>query len=210
MKPVRWGRSQPARSDRREVWRDLATLLGGEFRPGKRAGADRMLVRHGPWSIVLDLHVESTGDATVTYTRVRAYVVGWRGTTLTVRRRNVLDRIWEALGFGSRPAVSKALLERYVVKGRPEGRIPSLLAGPQPTEAILSVPSLRLEVKRPSRKSRRRFGEDAGVVVCRTTGAIVDLQRLAGMIRTVAETLEALERIGEARRESVPHGGEHA
>lgn len=204
------GGAKPERQDRRETWRDLATLLDGEFRAGKRQGADQMVVRHGPWSIVLDLHVQSTGQAAITYTRVRAYVVGWRGTTLTVRRRNVFDRIWEALGFGSRPAVSRALLERYVVKGKPESRLPSLLTGAQPVEAILSVPSLRLEVKRPSRKSRRRFGEDAGMVVCRTTGAITDLQRLAGMIRTVAETLEALERIGEARREPVPHGGEHA
>jgi hypothetical protein len=124
--------------------------------------------------------------------------------SLLVRRRGFLDRLWEALGFGRRLPVSRILADRYVVKGKPEPRVPSLFSAQVLTEAVLAVPSLRLEIKRPSRKSRKRFGQDSGVVVCRTTGVITDVDRLEGMIQVVREALDSLHRVGEAREEEVP------
>ena len=125
-----------------------------------------------------------------------------------VRRRNFFDRIREAMGFGTRLPVSPALLDRYVVRGKPEGRVPSLFAGRELYQAIQSGESLRLQVKRPSRKSRKRYGQDAGLVEVLTTGVVRDLGRLAGLIRTVAETLDALHRVGEARAEELSENGD--
>ena len=189
---------------RREAWRQAAQLAGAEFLPGASPREDRVLVKHGAWRIWLDTYVVSTGQTAVTYTRVRAYFLGLRDLRLVVRRRNALDRLVEALGFGSRPPVSRALNERYVVRGKPPGRVPSLFSGMGLGEEILAVPSLRLEIKRPSRKSRRRFGQDSGVVVCRTTGVVRDPERLASMLRVVREALDALRRVGEADDREVP------
>ena len=44
----------------------------------------------------------------------------------------------------------------------------------------------------------------AGVVVCRTTGVVTDVDRLDGMIRVVREALDSLHRVGEARQQEVP------
>lgn len=90
-------RMDGASPDQRTVWREMATLLGGELVEGRRPTADRIVVRHGPWRL-----------------------------------------------------------------------------------------------------------EDTGEVVARTTGILRDLGRLAGLIRAVAETLDALHRVGEARDEEVP------
>lgn len=182
----------------------MATLLKGELVEGKRQTADRIVVRHGPWRIVADIYVQSDGQTAVTYTRVRACFAGWRGLKVLVRRRNLFDRLWEALGFGKRLPVNPGFQERYVVKGKPEGRVPSLFAGQALYEAIASAESLRLQVKRPGRKDRKRYGGGVGEVVARTTGVVRELGRLAGLIRTVAETLEALQRVGEARAEELP------
>lgn len=204
--PARGGVSRPEKvrlPDQRTVWREMATLLDGELVEGKRQTADKIVVRHGPWRIVADIYVQSNGQAAVMYTRVRACFAGWRGLKVVVRRRNVFDRLWEALGFGERPHVDPGFQERYVVKGKPEGRVPSLFAGQAIFEAIASAESVRLEVKRPGRKDRKVYGEEAGEVVARTTGVVRDLGRLAGLIRTVAETLEALQRVGEAGAEEL-------
>lgn len=190
--------------DQRTVWREMATLLNGELIEGRRQTADKIVVRHGPWRIVTDIYVQSNGQTTVTYTRVRAHFPGWRGLEMLVRRRNVFDGIWEAMGFGRRLPVRSSLLERYVVKGNPAARVPSLFAGQELYQAIESAQSLRLQVKRPGRKLRKRYGQDAGEVMARTTGVLRDLGRLAGLIRAVAETLDALHRVGEARAEELP------
>jgi len=188
---------------RREAYRQVATLLGGELHEGKRASGDRVLVEHGPWHVWLDTYTVSTGQTSVTYTRVRAHFRGRRDLRVTVRRRTWIDRLVARCGFGRALRGDPRLTDRYVVKGRPEPRVSSLLAVSGLTDTILSVSSLRLEVKRASRKLRKRHGEDTGQVVCQTTGVITDVQRLAGMIRAVGETLEALERLGESNREEI-------
>jgi len=68
----------------------------------------------------------------------------------------------------------------------------------------MAVPSLRLEIKRGNRKTRRRFGDGCGSAVCRTTGVITDSARLLGMIEVVKESLSGLARIGEAGRQPLP------
>ncbi len=203
-KSIKSRKPRKPKISRTDAWRSVAQRTGGEFVPGRRQVKERVLVRHGPWKVWLDTYVVSNGSTSQTYTRVRAYVRGWRGMSLLVRRRGFLDRLWEALGFGRRLPVSRILADRYVVKGKPEPRVPSLFSAQVLTEAVLAVPSLRLEIKRPSRKSRKRFGQDSGVVVCRTTGVITDVDRLEGMIQVVREALDSLHRVGEAREEEVP------
>lgn len=187
--------------DRREAFRQAAELAGGELYPGKRKSQDRVLFQRGPWRIWLDTYTVSTGQVTVTYTRARAHFRGWRDLRVTLRRKLWIDRVWQGMGFGSPLPVDRRLLERYVVKGQPEARVPSLMAAPGLTDAVLSVPSLRLEVKRPDRKHRQHLGEDAGVVACQTTGVITEVARLVGMVQVVHEVLDGLDRIGEARAE---------
>jgi hypothetical protein len=195
---------KPRRLKRREAYRQVAELLGGELHEGKRSSQDRVLVQRGPWRVWLDTYTVHTGQATVTYTRVRAYFRGWRELRVIVRRRNWLDRLLARLGFGKRLPVDPRLNEHHVIKGRPERRILPLFSAQGLAAAVLSLPAGRLDVKRPSRKSRKRFGEDAGVVVLETTGVVTDVERLVAMVGAVGEMLDALERFGEARRESLP------
>ena len=190
--------------DRRDAWKLVAEATEGSFVEGKSPVKDRVIVTHGPWQIHLDSFVVNTGQMVITYTRVRSYFLGWRELKVLVRRRNFFDRIFEALGFSSRPPVGRTLTDKYVVKGKPLARLPSLFSGSHLAEAIMAVPSLRLEVKRPGRKSRRKFGESSGVVVCRTTGVITEVERLVGMIGVVKEALDGLRRVGEASADPLP------
>ncbi len=85
------------------------------------------------------------------------------------------------------------------MRGKPETRLRSLLTGGL-TAAILSLPSLRLEVKRAPRKYRKERGESTAAVTVQTTGVIKDPPRLAGMFVVVRETLNALAGAGVAGR----------
>lgn len=197
-------RGKKAKVDRRTAYREVAARLGGRMEQGKRAGKDRVYFEHGPWWSRLDTYVVSTGTVTVTYTRVRAYVLGHRELRIRVRGRGFFDRLWAGLGFGSPPPVARELLERYVVKGKPEPRVPSYFAQSELVDALLAVPSLELHVKRASRRSRKRYGEQTGVVYCQTFGVVTDVDRLAAMVEVVRCALDALHRVGEANEERIP------
>jgi hypothetical protein len=199
-------RSGGAAPDRRVGWRELATLLGGELVEGKRASEDKVAVAHGPWKIWLDTYAVNAGENRVTYTRARAFFVGRRDLSLTVRMRNVLDPLLEVLGFGGRRAsIPRVLRRSHVVRGKPESRLPSLVMAGAFTDAILAAPKGTLRVRRASRRLRKRYGEDLGVVYYQKTGMVWDAAGLAAMVKVVVEALESLAGVGEARREEVAH-----
>jgi hypothetical protein len=197
-------KQRPQKVDRRDAWQRVAAVTEGRFVEGKRSAKDKVLVSHGPWDVWLDTYTVSTGQTSVTYTRVRTHFMGWRDLSLRVRKRNFLDRILESLGFSSRPPLRRALTDKYVIKGKPLPRVPSLFSGSHLGEAIMALPSLGLEIKRPGWKMRRKLGDRAGVVVCRTTGVITEHERLVGMIEVVKEALDGLMRVGEANGAPLP------
>lgn len=203
MNPARRRRPRSRKADRRASWRELAVAEGGDLDEGRRPSQDRLLLRHGPWRIVVDTYTVSTGTVTVTVTRARSWYGGHRGLRVTVRRRNVFDRLVSALGFGSPLPVARDLLETCVVKGKPGPRAASLFSVGDLARAMTAEPHLRVVVKEASRKMRRHVGADTGVVVCEIQGVVTDVDRLAAMVALVRQLLDALVRVGEANEEEV-------
>jgi hypothetical protein len=185
------------RSDRRQAWREIARRVGGRFEEGQRDGQDRVSLEHGPWTVTLDTYTVHTGQVSVTYTRVRAFFIGRGDFKLVVRKRRVLDRLVEALGFGGVPPGDREITRRWVIKGKPASRLRSLLTQ-ELIATLLVQPALRLDVKRAPRKQRKTMGAEARVATAQTTGVIVDPERLAGLFAVVTQTLDSLRRIGMA------------
>ena len=55
--------------NRREAFQAAASELDATFIAGKRSSDDQVHLEHGPWKVILDTYVVSTGQTTVTYTR---------------------------------------------------------------------------------------------------------------------------------------------
>ncbi len=188
--------------DRRQAWQEVARRVGGTFEEGKWKSQDRVALEHGAWSIRLDTYTVNTGQVSETYTRAGAFFIGRADLKLVVRKRGFFDTILENLGFGGITLPNRELASRYVVKGKPEHRLRSLLASGL-TAAILAQSSFKLEVKAAPRKNRKTMGPHARLVVMHVSGVITDPDRLAGMFTVVRETLDALERVGVAGRDAV-------
>ncbi len=187
--------------DRREAWQEVARRVGGTFVEGKRKSQDRVALEHGHRTIRLDTYTVQTGQMSVTITRVWAFFVGRADLKLVVRKRNFFDTILENLGFGGITPRNRELARRYVVKGKPERRLRSLITAGL-TAAILAQSSFKLEVKAAPRKNRKRMGPHTRQVAMHITGVIKDPDRLAGMFTVVREMLDALEGIGVAAQEA--------
>ena len=85
--------------NRREAFQAAASDLDATFVQGERSSGDQVHLEHGPWKVILDTYVVSTGQTTVTYTRAQAPYVARNDFTLRVTRRNIFTRIAELFGF---------------------------------------------------------------------------------------------------------------
>ena len=189
-------------NDLEDVWSDVAARVGGVFEQDRK-GREYVRFGHRGVPVRLEKHVSHNGTTPVVYTRARALYPGSRDLKVSVRPRNVFDRLVRALGFEPRLALRPALLERYVVRGRPPARLPSLFS-PGLTGALMAAGDLVLKVGPAPRRDRKEHGDDAGEITCQVSGVLLDLPRLGHLLSAVTEGLDALDRISEARLPDPP------
>ena len=196
--------------NRREAFQAAASELDATFVAGKRSSGDQVHLEHGPWKVILDTYVVSTGQTTVTYSRARALYVARDDFTLRVSRRNIFTRIAELFGFYGLLVGDQELERKYTIKSSNDPRARSLMGDRRLRELIMAQPSLRLEIRRLPWGKRRKMGDGVRAVAVQTTGVIKEPDRLADYVRLVAATLDQLARIGGARHEPVAENRTYA
>jgi hypothetical protein len=184
------------------VWQEVADSVGGTFVPGERPSADKVRITHGPWTLELHTFTVDSGEGSVTYTRVKTVFSSHVDIELRIRRRNFFDTILENVGLGGIDPGHRAFAEQFVVKGRPETRLRSLVT-PQLIEALIAEPKASLKVKKASRKDRKAHGERAREASAQMTGVIREPDRLVNLITVAKETLNALDAAAMVGRERV-------
>ena len=81
-----------------EVWRQLSQEIGAEFVEGGFWKGNKVQAHLGPWTVTLDIYTESTGESSVTYTRMRAPYVNPEGFRFTIYRKGSFQRPGQASG----------------------------------------------------------------------------------------------------------------
>lgn len=196
--------------DRREAFQAAASELDATFVQGKRSSGDQIHLDHGPWKVILDTYVVSTGQATITYTRAQALYVATDDFTLRVTGKNVFTRIAELFGFYGLLVGDKGLARKYRIKSSNNPRARTFMMDQRLRELIMVQPSLQLDIQRLSWGKRRKRGDGVRRVTALTTGVVKDPDRLANYVRVVAATLDQLLRIGVARHEPVAEARTYA
>ena len=189
--------------NRREAFQAAASDLDATFAPGERSSGDQVHLEHGPWKVILDTYVVSTGQTTLTYTRARALYVARNDFTLRVTRRNILTRIAELFGFYGLQVGDQEFERKYKTRSSNDHRGRSFMMDRRLRELIMVSPSLRLDIQRLSWGKRRKKGDGVRSVTVQITDVIKDPAHLANYVRVVAATLDQLVRIGAAHHEPV-------
>ena len=188
---------------RREAFQTAASDLDATFVEGKRSSGDQVHLEHGPWKVILDTYVVSTGQVTITYTRARALYVAKDDFTLRVTRKNFFTRIAELVGFYGLLVGDRELERKYKIKTSNDHRGRSFMLDGRLRELIMAQPSLQLDIRRLSWGKRRKKGDGVRSVTVQTTGVIKEPDRLANYVLLVAAALDQLVRIGTAHDEPV-------
>lgn len=183
-----------------EVWADLAAGFEGAAVVMDRKGRNVKEVRL-PLAgrvVVLDTYVQSTGQSSQTYTRVRGLYSPADDFRFRVYRRSVFSELGKMLGMQDIQVGHPEVDPDWIIKASSEGRIQSLMVLPEVVRSLKVLRSGRLENAKFKRK-----GVPPGLMEVRLlmSGVVRDREKLGAAVFLVAAVLEHLGRIGAARRE---------
>ncbi|MGD8871468.1 MAG: hypothetical protein PVJ80_07775 [Gemmatimonadota bacterium] len=184
--------------ERREALEAVAAQVGGTFFEGKKVvGGFAVTVPHGPWTLTLDLAMAQAGMVQLVHTRVVTHFASRERFRLRVRHRTFLDRLSATMGLGRVVSGDREFARRFVVKGKPDVRVRSVMSGGLGA-AVIAGPNVSVEVGRAPRRERTGLGPGALRLQVLSPGVDTDVDRSIDMIDVARKTMDALQRSGVA------------
>ena len=184
-----------------EVWRQLSQELGAEFVDGGFWKGNKVQLNVKPWTITLDVHTESSGESSVTYTRMRAPYINPEGFRFSIYRRGIFSELGKLLGMQDIEVGHPDFDEAFIIKGNDELKVVSLFANSKIRQMIEAQPRFRLDVKDSEGWFGPTFPEDADELYFQVVGVIKDIDRLKALFDLFATVLDQLCRIGSAYKQ---------
>jgi hypothetical protein len=189
---------------REEIWRQFCAQTGSHFVPGGFWKGDKVEATHGPWTVVLDIYVVSTGKSAVAYTRMRAPYVNPDGFRFTVYRKSAFTEIGKWFGMQDVITGYDDFDHDFVIKGNDEQKLRRLFSSQKIRELIAAQPEIRFSVKDDEGKLWGNFPEGVDELLFQVVGVIKDTERLKLLYDLFAETLDELCRMGSAYEQAPP------
>ena len=185
---------------RKEIWNQLSTEIGAQYKEGGFWKGDKVEARHGEWTVTLDTYTVSTGKTTIVFTRIRAPYVNPSAFRFTVYRKSIFSAVGKWLGMQDIEVHDEAFDREFIIKGTDEERVRALFSNPKIRELIAAQPHIKFEVKDDEGWFGATFPEGVDELVFTVVGIIKDVERLKLLYELFAETLEQLCRIGAAEQ----------
>ena len=130
-----------------DVWRQIASEIGGQDQDGGLFGRDVLRYRSGDWEITLDTWTEVGGDDSTTYTRMRAPFVNKDVLSLKIYRAGLFAPVGPFLGIQDIQIGDPYFDEHFVIQGNNHTKIRWLLGDATLKELMQRQPDLCLEIR---------------------------------------------------------------
>jgi hypothetical protein len=181
-----------------EVWQQLCNEIGADFVSGGFWKGDKVEAHVGEWTVTLDTFTVSTGNAHVTYTRIRAPYVNMDGFRFTIYRKSVFSGLGKLLGMQDIEIGDPEFDPEFVIKCNNEVKAIALFSNEKIRRLIQAQPSMHLEVKGDNGWFGRSFPQGVDELYFQVAGVIKDVDRLKALYDLFAEVLNHLCHIGSA------------
>ncbi len=183
---------------KKEVWRQFAEEIGAEFVDGGFWKGNKVVARVEDWTITLDTYTVSTGQSSITYTRLRAPFVNRDGFRFAIYRKGPLSKLGKALGMQDIEVGYPELDREFIIKGNDQAKVHALFSNERMRELIRSQRSIRLQIKEIKKRRREGLPEGTEELHFQVTGVIKDIPRLKSLYELFALTLNRLCQMGSA------------
>jgi hypothetical protein len=185
-----------------EVWRELSQEIGSDFVDGGFWKGDKVLARHGQWTITLDTYTVSSSNGnnhqSTTYTRLRAPYVNKDGFRFTIYRKGLFSGLGKLFGMQDVAVGFPEFDDAFIIKGNNEAKLRELFANSRLRQLIAMQPSIRMTVKDDEGWFGADFPDGVDELHFQAYGVIKDIDRLKSLYYLFAETLNHLCHIGSA------------
>ncbi|MEL7531112.1 MAG: DUF3137 domain-containing protein [Bacteroidota bacterium] len=180
---------------KKEIWRQLAEQLDGEFIKGKWVRPDRVEAFYEDWTVTLD---SFTVDKT-TFTRIRAPYINRDDFIFKIQRQHFGHRIGKVFKMQDIEVGYPEFDKDFVIQGSDERKLKMMFDNPKIRELISFQPKILLQLRREAPLLYKpKFPEDVNELYYHTGGILKDLNQLHDLFELFACTLDHLCAIGTA------------
>ena len=187
---------------REEIWRQLSTEVGGRFLEGSFFSGSAVQARTADWIITLDTYAQSTGNASQTYTRLRAPYFNPEGFRFEIYRASLFSGLGKAMGMQDIEVGQRRFDEDFVIKGNQRRRVRRLFDNEKIRRLIDAQRRIRLSVKGHD-GWLSKFPAGVDELHFQSEGVIKDLQQLRTLFDLFAEVLQQVCHEGGAYEDDV-------
>ena len=189
-----------------EIWKQIATEIGGEFIEGGFWDNNVVVYKHGEWQIVLDTYTVTvstgaTAAATATataYTRMRAPFINKDGLYFNISREGFFSSIGKFFGMQDIEIGDPFFDDQFVIKGNSPEKIKLLLADDRIRELCQRLPRTHLWIKGDEGMFGTDFPEGVDELYFECVGVIKETELLKYLFGLFCLILERLVQIDSA------------
>ena len=181
--------------DRKEAWEQLAKEFQGDMIEGGSWKGDRIEVHHGLWTLYLETDTVPTGDANITYTRMRAPFTSKDGMVFKIFKSSIFSNVGRLLGMQDIHIGYDSFDDDFIIKGNNEQQITQLFENPIIRDLITLQPQLSLEI---TSTEGTDDTDGQNELYFSFNGVITDIETLKDLFDLFMEVLDEMVRIGSA------------
>ena len=188
---------------KKEAWSEFAEKMGAEIvDAGAFKGGLKVRLPYKNWEVVMDTYTVSTGNGTVTYTRVRAVYVRGKEFSFKVFRTSFLTKIVNAFGRQSAKTGNAAFDSQFTIRSHQEGLVQEIFKNEKLKQTLSSLKRVNFFVKKAKGRKETKYIENENEIHYYMTGVIRDIDKLTFIFGIILDLLNEFEAHGIAKSEA--------
>ena len=181
-----------------EVWRQLSQEISADFIEGGFWRGSKIRATVKEWTVTLDTFTVSTGETSITYTRMRAPYVNKDGFRFNIYRTGFFNELGKLLGMQDIEVGYPEFDNEFIIQGNDANKLRLLFADPTIRQLIEAQPAISLEVKDDEGWFGAHFPQGVDELYFQVVGVIKEIERLKLLYELFARILNHLCNIGSA------------
>ena len=169
----------------KEEWKVLADQLLLNFDPGSFFKNPEVKGMYRGYNVILDTYTVSTGQTSVTYTRLSVDISNPKDVFLRIYHEGFLSRIGKKLGLQDIQTKNPDFDDMFMIKGNNELEAITILD--------LDIQAKILSLREPNRFNAKIKGQK---ITFEESGIIKDIERLKSTLDMLIDIAEKLKRLG--------------
>ena len=129
------------------AWNKISNEIGAEYKKGSFFKSDVLELNHRESIITLDYYTVSTGNSTITYTRMRSPLTNKNSFYFNIYRENIFSSIRKKFGMEDIIIEDKFFDDKFIIQSNDKDKIKFILKDDKLKKLIHSQPRISFKIK---------------------------------------------------------------